>query len=63
MGIMTGRTVSVNELNSIKEYSLVVRFEDENGNQYPVGSSPLDNNDTSLIHEQVFLDAEAPFQL
>jgi hypothetical protein len=55
------QTVNINELDKLKEYSMVVRFEDERGSQYTVGLSPLDEglfDDTSLTQEQIYLNAE-----
>jgi hypothetical protein len=55
------QTYNINELDRIKEYSMVVRFEDEMGNQYPVGLSPMDDglfDESPLMHEQIYLNAE-----
>jgi len=53
--------IHISELDRIKEYCLVIRFEDEKGNHYPVGLSPLDDDvssDTTLLDEQIYLNAE-----
>jgi hypothetical protein len=55
------RIINVNELDRIMDFCLVTRFEDDNGGQYPPGSSPFDNNlssDTIPPLEQIYLNGE-----
>jgi hypothetical protein len=53
--------INVNELNGIRDFCFVTRFEDNEGGQYPPGSSPFDNNlssDTIPPLEQICLNGE-----
>jgi hypothetical protein len=38
------RIIDVDKIYQVKEHSLVVRFEDEKGNHYHVGLSPLNGD-------------------